>query len=40
MEAMKVAFESYGVAAIISFIVAGLIVVIRKAIQAALKLKK
>jgi hypothetical protein len=40
MEAWTVALESYGMAAIISFVVAGLIVAINKAIQAGLAMKK
>jgi hypothetical protein len=34
MEGLTIALESYGIAAIISFIVAGLIVLIRNGIQA------
>ncbi len=40
MEGLRVALESYGIAAVISFVVAALIVVIRKAIEAGLKLKR
>ncbi len=39
MSGLSVAFETYGLSAVISFIVAGLIVVIRKAVQLGPKKK-